>query len=144
MVMDREAWCAAIHGVAKSRIWLSDWTELNWQIKKNIISPNRKNQQLATHFHSISKILNNISLKNELAAPKATYSSKSNEVLTMCLIQCLIVVTFVIPLLASSRDGGGRRFWNLRNVIKGNTEKVRVPELRLRNLNSFHHFSWNN
>ena len=29
LVMDREAWRAVIHGVAKSRTWLSDWTELN-------------------------------------------------------------------------------------------------------------------
>ena len=32
VVMDREAWRAAIHGVAKSRTWLSVWTELNFQI----------------------------------------------------------------------------------------------------------------
>ena len=30
LVMDREAWHAAIHRVAKGRIWLSNWTELNW------------------------------------------------------------------------------------------------------------------
>ena len=32
LVMDREAWRAGIHGVAKSRTWLSNWTELNKDI----------------------------------------------------------------------------------------------------------------
>ena len=34
LVMDREAWRATVHGVAKSWTWLSKWTELNWTVIK--------------------------------------------------------------------------------------------------------------
>ena len=37
LVMNREAWRAAIHGVAKSRTWLSNWTELNWHNEYTLI-----------------------------------------------------------------------------------------------------------
>ena len=34
LVMDREAWRAAVHGVTKSQTWLNDWTE--WTVQDNI------------------------------------------------------------------------------------------------------------
>ena len=38
LVVDKEAWRAAVYGVTKSRIWLSDWTELSWMIMLTEIS----------------------------------------------------------------------------------------------------------
>ena len=36
LVMDREAWHAAVHGVAKSWTWLSDWTELLYWLRQSL------------------------------------------------------------------------------------------------------------
>ena len=56
LVLDREPWCAAAHGVAKSWTWLSDWTELNWtekdiyfKLSESIVIPFQTNKD----FHMI-------------------------------------------------------------------------------------------
>ena len=62
LVMDRDAWRTSVHGVAKSRTWLSDWTELNeykickeWTYNGNLMSTwprHRVPRYLAKQFFS--------------------------------------------------------------------------------------------
>ena len=53
MVMDREAWRAAIHGVAKRRTWLSDWTELKKGKTRALLSGTCRFELIQTHSLSV-------------------------------------------------------------------------------------------
>ena len=49
LVMDMEAWHVAIHGVAKSRTWLSDWSDLIWFWSYDLFTPDTHTH---THTHT--------------------------------------------------------------------------------------------
>ena len=80
LVMDREAWHAAIHGVAKSRTWLSDWTELNWTILS-----------LFT-FTAPSPVISNISISDN------NFDFLSITRLNICTNTALLVLLKIYPL----------------------------------------------
>ena len=77
LVMDREAWHAAVHGVTKSCTWLSDWTELNWTetwkcqrfhqklFESYVISIILQNKNSCIESVAFSYTNTNIKMKNE-------------------------------------------------------------------------------
>ena len=64
LVMDREAWRAALHGVTKSQTRLSDWTELNPTSYAQPYAHDQKFHFLKKSYSSVRKIQDDINKSN--------------------------------------------------------------------------------
>ena len=73
MLLDREAWRAAIHGGAKSRTRLSDWTEVNWSDNKLNISTTVSSKALLIVFlkmyQNTETVIYNFARHQKLSSP---------------------------------------------------------------------------
>ena len=70
LVMDRVAWCVAVHGVAKSRTRLNNWTELTWRMQRSQTQ------------------MNETSLKSEILGKLESFSLETQSCLTFCEQGC--------------------------------------------------------
>ena len=108
LVMDREVWRAAIHGVAKSRTRLSDWTELNWTDKASHGSRKRTPPHIAHHFSKLSRSLMRI-LKYFSAfwyfVLKCAYTLLNDSILNHCSLIFLCHVCKLVWLSISVNVG---------------------------------------
>ena len=97
LVMDREAWRAAIHGVTKSRTWLSNWIELNWWRKGRCI----KSDELCACWKQLLLFQRGFFKIYFLIWEKLLY----NVLLVSAIQQCWSdIIVHILPPLSPSRS----------------------------------------
>ena len=95
LVMDKEAWRAAIHRVAKSQTRLSDWTELNWWRRKQIWWK----LSLTPVFLIYTYLFTNESCWSEPALTLALISVVTSYLATLCVCVCVCLIAQLCPTL---------------------------------------------
>ena len=93
VVMDREAWCAAIHRVAKSQTRLSNWTELNWSSLVITFFPRSKRLLISWLQSPSAVILEPPKIKPDTVS--TVYPSISHEVMGL---DAMIFVFWMLSL----------------------------------------------
>ena len=93
LVMDREAWRALVHGVAKSQTWLNDWTELNWC---HIALIESDFSSITSHIHNCVLFLLwlHLFILSEVISPLISGSLLGTNWLGEFIIQCHIFLPF--------------------------------------------------
>ena len=108
LVMDREAWHAIVHVVAKSQTWLSDWTELNWIFQKTRDMHSKTNYRAASSNGS-STVFEDRKFKSRWLIFHNTTDSHFKMVLKIRKTLMPTVLYAVISL--KSTDFGIRQTW---------------------------------
>ena len=111
LVMDREAWRAAVAGVTKSQTWLSNWTEL-----RKLAGGKRKVYQLGNIFYSKLNIVC-VWLKHKIIKSSIFIGSRKE-----------FDVVGVLRFMGENGQGGARRWWSeaALKVSHSYTEKSRL------------------
>jgi len=110
LVMDREAWRAAIHGVAKSWTRLSDWTELNW----------RRQDSCLPHFSLLE-------LQSWWSGWVVFFRLRPSKVFGECL-----KISLEKTLMLGKIEGRRRRGWQRIRLLDGITDSMDMSKSPLR------------
>ena len=94
LVMDREAWRAAIHGVTKSQTRLSDWTELNWNsicLSTKQLLEKQNSKRLNVHWIHFFSIENELIYLIKICLP-INNNMESRDCIFTCFFCCCFLV----------------------------------------------------
>ena len=101
LMMDGEAWRAAVHGVAKSQTWLSNWTELNSCLRKSFLytckpSPPNAVFPADSFLMSLWKVHLHVSL-HSLSVSLFLLFPQSTSLTCMCFCYCCLLSVSAFP-----------------------------------------------